>query len=200
MGLSLWLVPTDSQSASLSKIMHTRPPSAKSPLSYPKFQPHITLTTVPSITPLDVLLAAVPVSQSSLRADFDALHAGDHYFRSVYIAIHPSDELIRVHKEIHENLGIKNPESPKYPHMSVYYIADSEPEERTRVHQELIANGTVVKDEVHGGIAVDCSKGPRPNIDSSSDVLKGFDGAEIWAALCDGPVETWTVEGKVKLR
>jgi 2',3'-cyclic-nucleotide 3'-phosphodiesterase len=179
--------------------MHTRPPSAKSPLSYPQFQPHVTLTTVPSTTPIDALLAAIPANQRSIRADFDALQAGDHYFRSVYIEIHKSDEFIRIHKDIHEKLGIKDPKTPKYPHMSVYYIADSEPEERTRVHQELIANGTAVKDDVHGGIAVDCSKGPRRDIVTDPEVLTGFDGAEIWAALCDGPVETWTVEVKVKL-
>jgi hypothetical protein len=31
------------------------------------------------------------------------------------------------------------------------------------------------------------------------DALQGFDGVEIWIALCDGPVETWAVLEKVEL-
>lgn len=88
--------------------------------------------------------------------------------------------------------------------MSVYYIDDSEPEERVRVADEFRTNGTVTEDTDNGGIILDCSKGPHnsetvPLSKANSDLLHGFDGAEIWAALCDGPVETWSVKAKVKL-
>lgn len=93
--------------------------------------------------------------------------------------------------------------------MSIYYIDDSEPEERARVAHELLANGTIVEASDtgdNGDIIIDCSKGPNgveavpPSMARiSSDLLHGFDGTEIWAAMCDGPVETWTIRAKVKL-
>lgn len=86
--------------------------------------------------------------------------------------------------------------------MSVYYIDDSEPEERERVAQELFTNGAIVPDVDGRGIIVDCSKIPQGSVSltqARSDTLNGFDGMEIWAALCDGPVETWVILEKVRL-
>ena len=203
-GLSLWLVPTAAQSAKLSWIMHVRPPTAKMPDSYPRFQPHITLTTVPSTTSVEELVAAIPSRQSRVKVDFSDVVVSDAYFRSVLAAVEPSPEILSLCTKINENLGIRDPRSPMFPHMSIYYIDDAEAEERARVLRELEDNKTVVK--IEDGVQIHTSGGPvgiptgsetRPL--PPGDVLQGFDGAEIWVALCDGPVETWTVLKKIEL-
>lgn len=174
------------------------------PNSYPRFHPHITLATVPSTTPVEDLVAAIPSQQPRVRANFSDVVVSDAYFRSVLAVVEPSSEALSLHAKIHENLKIRNPQTPMFPHMSIYYIDDAEPEERSRVLQELKDNGTVVQTE--DGVQIHTSGGPagiptgpgtRPL--PHGGTLQGFDGVEIWAALCDGPVETWTVLEKVKL-
>ena len=203
-GLSLWLVPTAEQSAKLSWIMHTRPPTAEMPNSYPRFHPHITLATVPSTTSVKELVAAIPSRQPQVKANFSDVVVGDAYFRSVLTVVEPSPEILSLHAKINENLKIRNPQLPMFPHMSVYYIDDAEEEERVRVLQELKDNGTVV--QTKDGVQIHTSGGPmgvptgsEPRPPPYGDILQGFDGVEIWAALCDGPVETWTVLEKVEL-
>ena len=203
-GLSLWLVPTAEQSAKLSWIMHIRPPTAKMPNSYPRFHPHITLATVPSTTPVVELVAAIPPRQSQVKANFADVVVSDAFFRSVLAVIEPSPEILSLHTKINENLKTRGSQSPMFPHMSIYYIDDGEPEERARVLQELMDSGTVV--DTKDGVWIHTSRGPigvptgsetRPL--PRDDGLQGFDGLEIWVALCDGPVETWTVLEKVEL-
>jgi len=203
-GLSLWLMPAAEQSAKLSWIMHVRPQAAKMSNSYPKFHPHITLTTVPSTTPAEELIAAIPPRQPQVRADFSDVVVSDAYFRSVLAVIESSPETSALHAKINESLKIRNPQSPMFPHMSIYYIDDEEPEERTRVLQELKDNGTVV--QTKDGVQIHTSGGPMGIPTGSEtrppphgDGLEGFDGVEIWAVLCDGPVEAWTVLEKVEL-
>lgn len=203
-GLSLWLVPSAAQSAKLSWIMHVRPPTAKMPNSYPRFHPHITLATVPSTTPVEELVAAIPSRQSRVTVDFADVVVSDAYFRSVLAVIKSSPDISSLYTKINENLKMHNPQSPMFPHMSIYYIDDAEAEERTRVLRELEDNGTVVGTQ--DGVRIHTSRGamgiptgsetrPLPH----SDLLQGFDGVEIWVALCNGPVETWTVLEKVEL-
>ena len=203
-GLSLWLVPTVEQSAKLSWIMHIRPPTAELPSSYPKFHPHITLATVPSTTPVDELIAAIPPRQSQFKAVFSDVVVSGAYFRSVLAVVEPSPEITSLHAEVVESLKIRNPRSPMFPHMSIYYIDDLEAGERARVLQELKDNGTVIKTEE--GVQIHTSGGPigistgsetRPL--PQDDTLRGINVTEIWVALCDGPVETWTVLEKVEL-
>jgi len=203
-GLSLWLVPTAEQSAKLSWIMHTRPLTARMPDSYPRFHPHITLATVPSTTPVAELVVAIPSRQSRVRVDFSDVVVSDAYFRSVLAVVEPSSEISSLHTKINENLSTRNPQTPMFPHMSIYYIDDAEAEERARVLQELKDNGTVVKTK--DGVQIHTSGGPTGTPTGSEtrplphgDTLQGFDGVEIWVALCDGPVETWTVLEKVEL-
>ena len=128
----------------------------------------------------------------------------DAYFRSVLAVIELSPETLSLHAKINENLKMRSPQSPMFPHMSIYYIDDAEAEERVRVLRELKDNGTVVQAE--DGVRIHTSGGPigiptgsetRPL--PHGDTLQGFDGVEIWVALCDGPVETWTVLEKVAL-
>lgn len=184
--------------------MHVRPPTAKMPNSYPRFHPHITLATVPSTTPVEELIAAIPSRQSRVEVDFSDVVVSDAYFRSVLATIEPSSEILSLRTKINENLKILNPQSPMFPHMSIYYIDDAEAEERVRVLQEIEDNGTVVRTK--DGVQIHTSGGPMGIPTGSEtrplphdDTLQGFDGAEIWAVLCDGPVETWTVLEKAKL-
>ncbi|KAF9653064.1 hypothetical protein BDM02DRAFT_2122023 [Thelephora ganbajun] len=204
MGLSLWLVPTAEQSAKLVWIMHIRPPTAKMSNSYTRFHPHITLATVPSTTPVEELVAAIPSRQPKVKADFSDVVVSDAYFRSVLAIVKPSPTIMSLRTKINENLKIRSPQSPMFPHMSIYYIDDAEAEERKRVLQELKENGTVVQTEdgvqIHtsgGPLGVPTGSGTRPL--PHGDALQGFDGVEIWIAYCDGPVETWTVLEKVEL-
>ncbi|KAF9792360.1 2',3'-cyclic-nucleotide 3'-phosphodiesterase [Thelephora terrestris] len=204
MGLSLWLVPTAEQSAKLSWLMHIRPPTAKMFNSYPRFHPHITLVTVPSTTPVEELVAAIPSRQSQVKVAFSDVVVSNAYFRSVLATIEPSPYIMSLQTEIVESLKIRNPPSPMFPHMSIYYIDDTEAEERTRILQELEANGTVIKTEegvqIHTSVGpVGVPTGPETRPEPHDDALQGFDGAEIWVALCDGPVESWTVLEKVVL-
>ena len=174
------------------------------PNSYPRFHPHITLATVSPTTPVEELVAAIPSRQSSVKADFADVVVSHAYFRSVLAIVEPSPEILSLHTKINENLKVHGPESPMFPHMSIYYIDDAEAEERARVLQELEDNATVVKTE--NGVQIHTSGGPmgiptgsetRPT--PHDDALRGFDGVEIWVTLCDGPVETWTVLQKVEL-
>ena len=184
--------------------MHIRPPTAKIPSSYPRFHPHITLVTVPSTTPVEELVAAIPSRQSQIKLAFSDVVASDAYYRSVLAVIEPSPEIIALHTKVGENLKTPNRESPMFPHMSIYYIDDAEAGERSRVLQELKDNGTVI--ETGEGVQIHTSGGPigiptgseaRPL--PQGDALRGIDVAEIWVVLCDGPVETWTVLEKVGL-
>jgi len=202
--LSLWLVPTAEQLAKLSWVMHIRPPAAKMPNSYPRFIPHITLATVPSTTPVEELIAAIPSRQPQVKVTFSDVVVSDAYFRSVLAVVEPSPEITFLHSKIDESLKMRNSPSPMFPHMSIYYIDDAEAEERARVLRELEANGTVIKTkewvQIHtsvGPIGIPTGSETRPQ--PHGDALRGFDGAEIWVALCDGPVESWTVLEKVVL-
>ena len=198
-GVSLWLVPAAAQMDAIKSRLPKRPSidhPPPSPSSYPAFLPHITLATIPLSDPgvLDVLLDAVPENQQPICANFQSLVVGDHYYRSVFIDIQPTQELVQFQKQIFTNLhrrGIE-PSAPRFPHMSLCYIADEDKSHRDRTAQALKDTGIVTSSETVDtqSISLQCS-----------DVsLLGFDGEEIWVVKCEGPVETWEVdERKVKL-
>ena len=163
-----------------------------SPSSYPAFLPHITLATVPLSDPgiPDVLLAAVPAIHQPIRANFQSLAVGDHYFRSVFIDIQPTQELVDFQNQIVINLRRRGfePSAPRFPHMSLCYIADEDNGYRDQTAQLLRDTGVV--DERTQSASLRCGEVS----------ITGFDGAEVWVAKCEGPVETWEVdEKKVKL-
>ncbi|KAF8559682.1 LigT-like protein [Imleria badia] len=196
MGVSLWLVPAVGQMDVIKSCLPRRPSidHPLSPRSYPAFIPHITLATVPLSDPgiPGVLFDAVPENQQPIRANFQSLAVGDHYFRSVFIDIQPTQELVQLQNQIFTNLhrhGLE-PSAPRFPHMSLCYIADEDKSHRDRTAQALKDTGVVREAVDTQSISLQCG-----------DVsLPGFDGAEIWMLKCDGPVETWEVdERKVKL-
>jgi 2',3'-cyclic-nucleotide 3'-phosphodiesterase len=178
--------------------MDTRPESQLSATnaSYPKFQPHITLAALPDSDPvpsISAILKSIPQSQRPLPITFDAVEVGDHFFRSVYLAVHATPALLALHNHVHSALRIE-PKTPKYPHISLCYISDEDAAdgERKRYFDALDRAGRIRADGT--SVSLNCGE---PGED---DWLSGFDSPEIWIARCEGPVETWTVERKIPLR
>ncbi|KAG9318590.1 2',3'-cyclic-nucleotide 3'-phosphodiesterase [Chiua virens] len=193
MGISLWLV------AQMDMIKSSLPRCAStdhhhSPSSYPTILPHITLATVPSsdLGIPDVLLNAVPENHPPIHANFRSLAVGDHYYRSVFIDIHPTQELVGFQNQILAHLrdcGLK-PSAPRFPHMSLCYIADQDKADRDEIAHMMTDTGVVRQIGDGQSISLQCG-----------DVrLTGFDGVEVWLVKCEGPVETWEVDKRrVKL-
>lgn len=168
-------------------------PSARSPSSFPRFEPHITLCTVPSSTNISDLLAAIPKAQAAVPITFKSVEVGDKYFMSVYVTVHHAGELNTLRDKLKESLGEKA--IPPVSHVSLFYIDDSEPEEKKKMADELRESGRIVNlgDEK---VALDCSSSPG----QGKDLVSEFTGGEIWVAVCDGPVPGWEIKDKVELR
>ena len=171
------------------------PPCCK---SYPRFHPHITLASgIPPSAEVTAVLACLP-EVAPVSVEFQSLEVGDTYFRSLYVAIRASPSLAALHQSIHDDLrkleGVE-PQSPCFPHMSLFYINEVEPDERRMVADELLRSGRVVKEQNKCGIILDCSVNPTGEVQ-----LSGFDGKEIWLVGCEGAVELWTVLDKVILQ
>ncbi|KAI0063431.1 hypothetical protein BV25DRAFT_428577 [Artomyces pyxidatus] len=200
-GIAIWLVPSSDESTQLQTLM-ARHPTPKSPASYAHFHPHITLASVPSAsTDVPTLTASIPKWQPILSVHFSAVVSGNHYYRSVYAAIAPTPALAALHAHIHATLGDADaPNTPAFPHMSLYYIADEEPEERDRMLQEMVSMGVVVpvKEGEGSGVELDCGVGTGADRDALTR-LGGFTGSEVWIVDCDGPVEGWTPLKKLRL-
>ncbi|KAF8211868.1 RNA ligase/cyclic nucleotide phosphodiesterase [Mycena galopus ATCC 62051] len=180
MGLTLWLVPSATDSERLQKIMNRPTSRSTSETSYPTFEPHITLASIPgSITSLDTILASIPDTQPSLPISFDAIEVGDHYFRSVYVTAHLSPALVELHRYVHEKLGI-SPRTPKYPHISLVYINDDDAAagERDKYFQELKTSGKIRQDGP--SVSLNCGE------TGEEDWLSGFSSPEIWLTRCEG--------------
>ncbi|KAH7907090.1 2',3'-cyclic-nucleotide 3'-phosphodiesterase [Hygrophoropsis aurantiaca] len=206
MGTALWLVPSAAQRALIESVLPTR--SANTPLSansYPKIIPHITLVSIPSDqVPTEnpdtstqnsvqkrLLHALSTPRPPPIRADFAALKTGDHYFRSVYIAVQRTPELVQLNEHVIRELGVR--EGPAFPHMSLCYITDDDDtrhNERANIARALYTSGTVIADaEDDERCSLVC-----PGVDGVGSVsLTGFDGEEVWIVRCDGPVDTWQV-------
>ena len=194
-----------------------RRPEQNAHHSFPRFHPHVTLATLkPASTTITAttssestsvatsdasnreraatLLAlreALPLGQPAVKVRFERLIAGDHYFRSIYIALQRSRELV----ELREALGTtRGPEPPAFPHLSLYYIADEDAQERARVLQELERENVLGRSaDGRGGVVLKCVSGEGPGI------LEGFLGTQIWIVDCEGPIEGWKVVDKILL-
>ena len=127
------------------------------------FEPHITLGTVPSDTPVSLLRSALPSLSVPLHISFKAVEAGDHYFRSVLIDVTNTSALSSLHSSVQTNLkekllasnkndeteGISTPtvpalKSPRFPHLSLLYIPDAHAADRVRVRDAFYENGRYV--------------------------------------------------------
>ncbi|KAJ7583036.1 2',3'-cyclic-nucleotide 3'-phosphodiesterase [Mycena floridula] len=183
MKFTLWLVPSANDAKSLQEIMKTRPSSstATKDESYPTFFPHITLGTfdLPAIPSPELL------TFDSLQADFSSIDIGDHFFRSVYIAIQPTEQLSALHAHVHSLLKAE-PRTPSFPHLSLCYITDEDAadDERERFKEAL----KILQRE--GGVT----------LVHGEETIAGFWCSEMWITRCEGAVESWSILHKVPAR
>ncbi|EDR14873.1 uncharacterized protein LACBIDRAFT_306075 [Laccaria bicolor S238N-H82] len=173
--------------------MTLRQEQPHSPTSYPQFAPHITLGSFSHLR-LSEIRASIPVSQPPLQIRFDDIQVGSHYFRSVYISIKLTPELIVLHDEVHSSLGVE-PRTPAYPHLSLCYIDDKDAEEgeREKFARDTHDSGYIRYEPSDGSLSI-CSSSS-----SEEDWITEFTSSEIWIAQCDGPVAEWSVIEKIPL-
>ncbi|KAF9009779.1 hypothetical protein BDZ89DRAFT_1104561 [Hymenopellis radicata] len=142
--------------------------------SYPSFEPHITLLSLPadSTISLPELRASIPTS-TPLKISFNSVNIENHFFRSVYIA----------------------PRTPLFPHISLCYITDEDAAlgERTSFYNALKDAGRMKPTKDNAGVSLNCSQG------AGEDWASTFEASEVWIAECNGPVETWKILDKVSL-
>ncbi|KAI9446265.1 hypothetical protein H4582DRAFT_1804439, partial [Lactarius indigo] len=131
--ISLWLVPSAPESALLQQFMN-RHPDPGAAHSFPHFHPHVTLATLPLLVASEssksepvaardstvlTLREAIPIGQRAVPVRFARVVAGDHYFRSVFVALVPSPELVSLRTAL---AAAGTPHPPAFPHLSLYYI------------------------------------------------------------------------------
>ncbi len=207
--ISLWLVPSAPESALLQQFMNRHPkPGAEH--SFPHFHPHVTLATLcPPVasessseqrdSTVLTLREAVPLGQRVVPVRFARVVAGDHYYRSVFVALAPSPELVHLRAAL---AAAGTPHPPAFPHLSLYYIADEEAHTRERLLQEL-ERENVVRHAADGQeVVLDCGGAGADTADSGmgyGGALAGFTGTQIWIVDCEGPVEGWKVLDKILL-
>ncbi|KAL0581121.1 hypothetical protein V5O48_000910 [Marasmius crinis-equi] len=180
----------------MKRIMDIRPPGGNAePESYPKFDPHITLVSLPSPSGISLsqLRESIPKDQRPLKVTFKSVDVGDHFFRSDYIAVSLTPELVDLHRKVHDSLKLE-PRTPKFPHISLTYITnfDAEHGERQRWRDELQSEGRIREEDGGDSIGLNCG------IDKE-EWISGFVATEIWIVECEGPVETWKILDKIPL-
>ncbi|KAG6854707.1 hypothetical protein C0991_002419 [Blastosporella zonata] len=199
-GTSLWLVPSEDDAERLKTIMHTTRQHERQnfPSSYPNFHPHVTLASFPSTsTPSisDIRTAIAPLLQQRLAVKFQSVDIGTHFFRSVYIAITPTPAILALHGNVHAKLGI-DPSTPSFPHVSLCYIDDKDAlgGERERFLEELMDEGRIRYEDSErgGGVSLKCGGN-----EDGHGWMSVFEAKEVWVAECYGPVEDWTILGKI---
>ena len=156
--------------------------------SFPNFEPHVTLASLPLDIPVSAIRAGVPQCNKQINISFRSLEIGTHYFRSVYIAVEPSPELSTLHQLVHAALQI-NAKTPAYPHISLCYVTDADAEKGLR---RQFAESLGVKEETDGIALAVGGESPK-------DWMAGLRADEIWITRCEGPVETWEVLDIIKL-
>jgi 2',3'-cyclic-nucleotide 3'-phosphodiesterase len=195
-GVSLWLIPSNEDALKLKGIMRARADKPHSSLSYPEFTPHITLAYFPSsieppLSRLQEVATAAP--SGSVSVEFKSIEIGDHFFRSVYLAIKLSPALSALHEHLHTKLALE-PHTPAFPHSSLCYIDDEDAKngERDEFLRELETSGRVKRDEDGVGL--------KYGETGTEDWLRGFQGTEIWIiGNAEGLVDEWSILDKVSL-
>ena len=200
-GLTLWIVPDDENTEKLQSIMQIKRGPSLVQASYPAFHPHITLVSPP--VSLEDHLASIEACLAKYRTltrpicRFKSVDIGNHYYRSVYVAIQPTLELLEMHKHFHVILKVK-PKTPVFPHVSLCYIddADAENGERQAFYDALKEAGKLraTKKDGNEGVSLNCGS------NTQEEWIDHFEASEIWGVLCEGPVEGWKVVQKFSLK
>ena len=160
-------------------------------VSYPKFHPHVTLASLPlsvesNLTDIEALIITF---MTPLTVKLSSVEVGSHYFRSVYIAIEPTFEIMDLHRRIHEVLH-SVPHTPSFPHLSLCYIDDKDAAvgEREAFYKAL-KDGGKIRAGSEGGLSIDCGL-------AEEDWMECFEANEIWVVRCEGPVNEWAILNK----
>lgn len=201
-GVTLWIVPDDENAEKLQKIMQVKRGPSLVQTTYPAFHPHITLVSPP--VSLDDHLGSIEACVAKYRAltppicRFKSVDIGNHYYRSVYVAIQPTLELLDIHKHFHDILKIE-PRTPAFPHVSLCYIDDADAENGERqVFYDILKDAgnlrTIKKDGDVESVGLNCGS------NTQEEWIDHFKASEIWAVLCEGPVEGWKVVHKFSLK
>ncbi|KAK0497062.1 2',3'-cyclic-nucleotide 3'-phosphodiesterase [Armillaria luteobubalina] len=194
MGITLWIVPSSTCAAKLKHIMGVRPvpPTTTPSSSYPRFDPHITLLSLPADSPISISILRDAISSiqlSALDIKFKSIDIGTHFFRSVYIAVQLTPALTEIHTHVHEKVGVE-PRTPKYPHLSLCYITDEDAQQGEREAFYQAIEDKIRKDG--DGVSLDCGE-------LAEEWIGGFVASEIWITECNGPIEDWNILDKVPL-
>ena len=155
--------------------------------------------SVSSSSPSDSSVVKTVVA--AIRCIFSALVTDTHFFRSVLLDIVPSEALTRLQTRILEALpeDVKGSgRSPRFPHLSLFYVPDEFAGDRMRIREGLWSECGV---ESGGeGDAIVTFKVRTKDEDEESEILiSGFDAPEIWIASCEEDVESWVVKEKISL-
>lgn len=191
------------------------PPSIALPYALPVFEPHITLGSVPSSIPVALLQSAIPALSEPLHISFKSLEAGDHFFRSVLVDIVHTPELQQLHAAVQHNLqyalrtddgapGELTLGSPRFPHLSLFYIPDAHAADREHIRAAFWEHGDVVARKATSaseteGIAFEIKGAADAKSALPLPPFAGFVASEIWIVSCEGPTEEWKVVVKVPL-
>ncbi|KAH8826855.1 RNA ligase/cyclic nucleotide phosphodiesterase [Flagelloscypha sp. PMI_526] len=161
--------------------------------SYPIFDPHITLLSLPDPPPVPIesLFTAISDREPTIDVQFKALSKSTHFFRSVFLSINPSPALLKLHEAVHNALGVE-PRTPLFPHLSLCYITDQDAEtgERDRFFEKL-APKTKPNNE---SLEMNCSPSTE-----TEDWMSGFTCSEIQVVDCSGPIKDWSILKKIPL-
>ncbi|KAI5124298.1 hypothetical protein M0805_008906 [Coniferiporia weirii] len=207
MGIAIWIMPPSAEATKLKRLMHA--PAIDS-LAYrvPPFEPHITLASFPSSTPIASLRSALTgtlaqVVTSPLHITFAALAAGDHFFRSVLVDVVQTpalDALLAgVGRAAEQSLGgAVDARSPRFPHLSLLYVPNEHAADRGRVRDALWdAFGVRTDSDETGGGRI------AFNLPDETHRLaarfEGFDASEAWIVRCEGGIEDWEVLDKIPI-
>ena len=152
--------------------------------SYPKFHPHITLATLSVETNLADIEASITTFKAPLTAKLSSVEIGSHYFRSVYIVIEPTSEIMDLHRRIHEEVLQTAPRTPSFPHLSLCYIDDKDA--AAAFYKALKDRGKIRAGD-EGGISLDCG------VAEEADWMDCFKANEFWVVRCEGAVDEWAV-------
>ena len=189
----MWIVPNTTDAQRLENIMNTGQLSRTNSTlsqgglgSYPRFHSHITLASLPLSVKnnlADIEASVATSLKAPLTVKFSSVEIGSHYFRSVYIAIEPTSEIMNLHERIHKVLQAV-PRTPSFPHLSLCYIDDKDAVEREAFYKTLRDGGKIKA----GGL--DCGL-------VEEDWMDCFEANEIWVVQCEGPVNEWAVLRKL---
>jgi 2'-5' RNA ligase len=164
--------------------MKSAPSQGLSSDSYPRFHPHITLASLPLSVEnnlADIEASITTSLKAPLTVKFSSVEIGSHYFRSVYIAIEATSEIMNLHGLIHKALQAV-PGTPSFPHLSLCYIDDKDATvgEREVFYRTLKDGGKIRA----GGL--DCGL-------VEEDWMECFEANKIWVVRCEGPVNEWVI-------